>query len=79
MWIENISRGDVLVSTDENGSGYYKVLKKNRVTVDVLCENGNRVRMRPHLFDRKVTYPVAAFTFGQPASAVSSLHGASHE
>jgi len=69
MNIEHIHHGDVLVSTDKNGSSYYKVLKRNRVTVDVLCENGNRARMGAHLFNRKVTYPVAAFTFGCPPAA----------
>ena len=61
MKIEDIKAGDVLVSVDENGAGYYKVAKVNRVTVDVVGENGNRARARPALFDRKVTYQVAAF------------------
>ena len=61
MQIEAIKAGDVLVSVDENGAGYYKVKKVNRVTVDVVSENGNAVRTHPAIFDRKVTYPVAAF------------------
>lgn len=58
MKVSDVKRGDTLVCTDETGTGYYRVLKVNRVTVDVRCENGNVSRMRPHLFDRKVTYEV---------------------
>lgn len=61
MKLADIRVGDVLVNVDENGAGYYKVVKVNRITVDVLGENGNRVRAYPAIFDRKVTYPVAAF------------------
>lgn len=64
MNIEQISKNDVLCSTDENGTGYYKVVKVNRMTVDVISENGNRVRAYPVIFDRKITYPVAAFSEG---------------
>lgn len=59
MKIEDLKQGDVLVSVDENGAGYYRVTKVNRVTVDVMAENGNAARCRPHLFDRKINYPVA--------------------
>lgn len=58
MRIEDIKSGDTLVSVDENGAGYCRVLKVNRVTVDVRQENGTTVRARPHVFDRKVNYPV---------------------
>lgn len=58
MHINDIHEGDVLVSTDKNGTGYYRVLKVNYITVDVRGENGNVVRQRPHIFDRKVEYPV---------------------
>lgn len=61
MKINDIKAGDVLVSVDENGAGYYRVIKVNHITVDVMCENGNQVRVRPSNFDRKVNYPVAAF------------------
>lgn len=64
MNIEQISKDDVLCSTDENGTGYYKVLKVNRITVDVVGENGNLVRAYPAMFDRKITYPVSAFSKG---------------
>lgn len=58
MQIEDIKPNDVLVSVDKHGTGYYRVLKVNRVTVDVRAENGNEVRCYPHIFDRKVTYQV---------------------
>lgn len=61
MKINDIKEGDVLVSTDKNGTGYYKVERVNHITVDVLCENGNTARVRAAIFDRKVTYPVKAF------------------
>lgn len=61
MLISDIKDGDVLCSTDENGTGYFKVQKVNRITVDVIGENGNNVRAYPVIFDRKVNYPVAAF------------------
>jgi hypothetical protein len=57
----DIKPGDVLVSVDSRGAGYYKVVKINRVTVDVVAENGNTVRAYPSAFSRKITYPVAAF------------------
>lgn len=58
MKIEHIKPNDVLVSVDENGAGYYRVLKINRITIDVRCENGTKVRAYPHVFDRKVDYEV---------------------
>ena len=58
MRITDIKKDDVLVSTDKHGTGYYRVLKVNRVTIDVRGENGNTVRAYPVIFDRKVTYPV---------------------
>lgn len=56
--IEDIKQGDVLVNVDENGAGYYRVMKVNKVTVDVVGENGNRSRSYPNIFDRKIDYPV---------------------
>lgn len=53
MSIEDIVKGDVLVNVDKNGCGYYKVLKVNRVTVDVMSETGAEVRAYPIIFDRK--------------------------
>lgn len=58
MKIEDIKPGDVLVSVDARGAGYFRVAQVNRITVDVVGENGNAVRAYPHIFDRKVTYPV---------------------
>jgi hypothetical protein len=58
MRIEDIKENDVLVSTDEGGSGYYRVLKVSKRTVRVRSENGNEMRAYPHSFNRKVTYPV---------------------
>lgn len=69
MKIEDIKAGDVLCSTDRHGTGYYKVIKVNRVTVDLQSENGNKVRAYPHIFERKVTYPVAAFEASAGASS----------
>lgn len=59
MKISEIEPNDVLVNVDKHGAGYYRVLKVNRVTIDVRGENGNKVRAYPHIFDRKVDYPVA--------------------
>lgn len=61
MQIEHIYHGDFLKSTDSRGTAYYKVLRCNRVTVDVLCENGNRARIRAVIFDGKVSYIPDAF------------------
>jgi hypothetical protein len=58
MKIKDIKPNDVLVSVDEYGAAYYRVLKVNRVTVNVRTENGNVARMPPHLFSRKISYPV---------------------
>lgn len=58
MNITDIQPSDVLVSVDARGAAYYRVIKVNRVTVDAISENGNEVRMRPHLFNRKVNYQV---------------------
>jgi hypothetical protein len=77
MRINEIKSGDVLVGVDARGAGYYKVVKTNHKTVDVIAENGNPVRLYPSSFDRKVTYPVAAFH--NPAAvlptALSALYG----
>lgn len=61
MKIDQIKKGQILVSVDKNGAGYYKVEKVNRVTIDVTSENGNKVRAYPIMFDRAVDYPVKAF------------------
>ena len=58
MKIADIKKGDTLVNVDKNGAGYYRVLKVNQVTVDVVGENGNKVRAYPNMFDRKVDYSV---------------------
>lgn len=55
MRIETIKPRDVLVSTDKHGTGYYYVLKVNRVTVDVWAEQGHTSRMLAATFDRKVS------------------------
>jgi hypothetical protein len=70
MKITDIKPGDVLVNVDKNGAGYFKVLKVNRVTVDVRGENGNEVRAYPFIFDRKVDYPVPAFSTSKEISNV---------
>ena len=58
MKIAEIEKGDTLVSVDKHGAGYYRVVKVNRVTVDVVHENGAKVRAYPVHFDRKVNYAV---------------------
>lgn len=58
MKIADIKANDVLVSTDENGTGYYRVLKVFNVTIKVRGENGNEFRSYPATFDRRVDYPV---------------------
>lgn len=58
MKIQDIKPGDVLVNVDKNGAGYYRVLKVNRITIDVRGENGNECRAYPCIFDRKIDYPV---------------------
>ena len=71
MRINEIKPDDVLVGVDARGAGFYKVIKTNHVTVDVLCENGNTARMYPSQFNRKVTYAVAAFH--NPAAVVPTM------
>jgi hypothetical protein len=58
MRIEEIKQGDVLVSVDQNGASYYRVLKVYRVMIKVRGENGNELRAYPVHFSRKITYPV---------------------
>jgi len=58
MRIEDIKANDVLVGVDENGAGYYRVLKVSRVTIRVRGENGNEFRAYPTIFNRKIDYPV---------------------
>lgn len=56
MKIGDIKPNDVLTNFDKNGTGYYRVVKVNRITIDVVGENGNRVRAYPHFFERKLSY-----------------------
>jgi hypothetical protein len=49
MQITDIKRNEILVK----GADYFRVLKVNRVTVDVVGQNGNKVRAYPHIFDRR--------------------------
>ena len=58
MKISEILPNDVLVSVGAHGAGYYRVIKVNKITVDVVGENGNKVRAYPAIFDRKINYPV---------------------
>lgn len=58
MKIADIKPGDVLVSTDSNGTGYYRVLKVCAVKVKVRSENQNEFYSYPCTFDRKVNYAV---------------------
>jgi hypothetical protein len=58
MKIADVKVDDVLVNVDENGAGYYRVLKVNRVTIDVRCENGVKVRAYPHIFNFKANNPL---------------------
>ena len=55
MKIGDINKGDVLVRVDKDGSGYYRVLKINRVTVTVKTEQGETIKAYPHFFDGKTT------------------------
>ena len=55
MRISFIRPADVLVSTDGHGSGYYRVIKVNRTTIDVMTEQGCCIRVYPEIFDRVVS------------------------
>lgn len=52
---DDIKAGDVLSNVDENGCGYYRVLKVCRVKLRVRGESGREFYMWPHLFDGKVS------------------------
>lgn len=58
MKIEDIHENDVLVSVDQNGAGYYRVLKVCKVMVRVRGENGNTFRAYPNDFNCKIDYEV---------------------
>lgn len=51
---EDINPGDVLVSVDRWGAGYYRVIAVHKVLVKVEREDGEIMRAYPHFFDRKV-------------------------
>lgn len=57
MKIQNIQIGDVLVDTNKHGSAFFRVVRVNRVTVDVIGEDGVTRRVYAHLFDRKIPDP----------------------
>jgi hypothetical protein len=46
MKIADIQKGDVLVHVDKHGAGFYRVVKVNRVSVDVVGETGNVAYLR---------------------------------
>lgn len=76
MRLADIKAGDVLVSVDSRGAGYYKVVKVNAKTLHVIGENGNPIfRAYAATFDRKVTYPVAAF---EPVDDLPDDDGSRH-
>lgn len=61
MHISEMKKDQIVCSTDKNGTGYYKILQVNRITVDVQSENGSKFRAHPMIFDRAVNYEVEAF------------------
>lgn len=61
MKISDLRPGDIVCSTDQRGTCYYRIDAVHKVRVDVTHENGRTMRLHPVLFDRKVTYPVPAF------------------
>lgn len=58
MHIDDIKRGDVLVSVDQRGAAYYRVRRVHTKKITVVGENGNEFRAYPATFDRRITYPV---------------------
>lgn len=58
MKLADIKADDVLVSTDENGTGYYRVVKVCKIKIRVRGENGNEFLSYPAIFDRRIDYPV---------------------
>jgi hypothetical protein len=63
MNLSDLSPGDVLASTDENGTGFYRVVKVHKKTVKVATEQGSVTNHYPEEFDRKLS-----------AEAVTELH-----
>jgi hypothetical protein len=63
MKLSEISADDVLVSTDQHGTSFYRVLRVCAVKVRVRHENGNETLLYPQAFDRKI-----------PAEKVPELH-----
>lgn len=55
MKLADMSKGDVLVSVDENGAGFYRVEKVCQRMVKVATEQGHVIRAYPHTFDRKLS------------------------
>ena len=55
MKLSDIDFGDVLVSTDCNGTGFYRVEKVCRKVVKVATEQGHIIRAYPIMFDSKLT------------------------
>ncbi|MDE2105647.1 MAG: hypothetical protein KGL39_50940 [Patescibacteria group bacterium] len=55
MKLADLAKGDVLVSVDENGTGFYRVEKVCRRMVKVATEQGHVIRAYPHTFDRKLS------------------------
>ena len=56
MKIADIKPTDVLVDTDQRGTGYYRVVKVNRVTITVETEQRRIIKAYPHVFDRKAHF-----------------------
>ena len=55
MKLADMSKGDVLVSVDANGAGFYRVEKVCRRMVKVATEQGHVIRAYPVMFDRKLS------------------------
>jgi hypothetical protein len=55
MKLTDLSSGDVLVSVDANGAGYYRVEKVCHRMVKVTTEQGHIIRAYPEMFDRKLS------------------------
>ena len=54
MKLADLSPGDVLVNTDANGTGFYRVEKVCAKVVKVMTEQGHVIRAYPVVFDRKI-------------------------
>lgn len=55
MQLSDLNPGDVLVSTDMHGTGFYRVEKVCRRMVKVKTEQGHTIRAYASTFDRKLT------------------------